>query len=146
MEEVIFEWLFLGLAICLLVSALGVGITNAYFGGKHLNRFGATSLVKFEDCEESKRMLLGFIEDALHEQKRRESATKVGCSGPFVLMNSKEIAILIKKVHETGGRLVLRKVSDCDIECPENTVLDVKKQLSEMDIRRAKKYQQKKRR
>ena len=147
MFESILEWLFPLLIVCVIFAMLGLGITNAYYGSKQMRRIGAVHMTQYEDCDEAKRMLVGYIEDALRKQERMGPDNRnIGCSSLWVLSDSKEITLLIKKVHENGGRLVLRKKSDCDIECPENTELEVRKQLTDMDIRRAKAIESRRRR
>ena len=62
------------------------------------------------------------------------------------MRKSKDIATLVHCVHKAGGRLVARRVERKDIECGENTVLEVKKKLTELDIERAKRVDRKYRR
>jgi hypothetical protein len=62
------------------------------------------------------------------------------------LRDSKDIATLVHCVHKVGGRLVARRVDRKDIECKTNTVLEVKKKLTELDIERAKRVNRKYRR
>lgn len=138
MFESILEGTFVVLAVCAALSALGVGITSMYYGGNQMSRIGAVHEAPYEECEEAKRMLLKWIMDEFDNQGRVENDTDAGCSSPYVMTESREITMLVKKVHENGGRLVLRKQADHDIECAANTGLEVRKQLSEMDIRRAK--------
>ena len=139
MEENILAWLFPAILVaCVLVVSIGVGFTNIYFGAKHAGRIGQNGMVNDEDCAESADMLVSFIDDSLYTDGRSELKESVGCTGLSLLYDSKDVKSLVKKTHQLGGRLVLRKESNGDIERPENTVVEVQKKLEEMDIKRSK--------
>lgn len=138
MEEGIFGWLFpMILNACVLAVSLGVGFTNIYFGAKHAARIGQNGIINDEDCAESADMVVSFIDDSLYADGRSELKESVGCTGLSLLCDSKDVKNLIKKVHQLGGRIVLRKESNRDIERPENTTIEIQKKLEEMDIKRS---------
>lgn len=148
MEESGYTWHFWALVGC-AISALLYGLSRMYFGGKTLKRMGATGEnIKQEDCEEATSMIVDYLNHSLWDQGRARgfAETSAGCDSLTVLRKSREIAEVIKEVHLYGGRLVLRKVDDRDIEDARNTPLEVKKYLTGLDIARAKRVERKYRR
>lgn len=122
-----------------LLSVISVVVTESVYGGRRAKRLGVKGeIVKSEDCMVAVEMLIDYLNDSLSLEDRIINGTDTGCDGLAVLRNSRELADFVAKVHENGGRLVLRKKSDEDIECGENTRLEVEKILSDMDIARAK--------
>lgn len=94
---------------------------------------------KIENCTEAAHMMVNFMHDGMNGDTRQHNECKqAGCDGLFTIKDSKDIVSLVKLVHLTGGRLVVRRVESKDIECEKNTVLEVKKILSDMDIARAR--------
>lgn len=95
-----------------------------------------------EDCMESASMLVDFISDGLEDSGRKyRECSDAGCEGSSVLRNSKDIARLVKALHDSGARIVLRRVSDDDIESGLNTPSEVRKELEALDIRRARRME-----
>ena len=111
-----------------------------YFGAKTADRMGvAAEKVKLEDAKTATEMMLDFLSNSMEGLDRKyNECKKAGCDGYIVMRESLDIAKAVMCVHRMGGRLVLRKKDDRDIENPANSVLDVSKILSEMDIARAK--------
>lgn len=111
-------------------------------------RMGRTDRhIRMSDCRESVLMMVSFISGKLYNSGRKmDECGEAGCDGSSVLMGSKDISLLVKAAHSVGGQLVLRKESDLDIECDENTALEVKKKLTDIDIARAKRIRGKGRR
>lgn len=99
------------------------------------------------DCMEATRMMTGFVKDGLVSDGRAlDECLEAGCDGFLTLHESKDIARLVCAAHEVGGRIVLRKVAAHDVECVANTELEVKRKLTGIDIRRARRIQRKSRR
>ena len=100
-----------------------------------------------EDSREAAKMLVDYLHECTEGEKRHhDECNQAGCDGLFTLRDSKDIATLVRCVHKVGGRLVARRVDRKDIECEMNTVLEVKKKLTELDIERAKRVNRKYRR
>lgn len=138
----------------LMVSIIGFVLIVAavfcmfYFTAKDVKRchirLEKTSL---GDANTAREMMVDFLEKKIRDVGRRcDECKEAGCDGSFVLRNSMDIAKAIILAHEVGGRLVLRKSGDGDVEDPLNTVFEVKKKLSDMDIERAKRLESKNRR
>lgn len=103
--------------------------------------------IRTSDCRESVVLLVSFISGKIHRSARKwNECQEAGCDGSSILMDSKDISVLVKAAHSVGGQLVVRKVADHDIECDKNTVLEVKKKLTDLDIERAKRIRRKERR
>lgn len=97
-----------------------------------------------EDSSEAAKMLVDYLHMATDGDKRHnDECGQAGCDGYPILRKSKDIATLVHCAHKTGGRLVARRVDRKDIECEANTVLEVKKKLTELDIERAKRVNRK---
>lgn len=102
--------------------------------------------VSLDDAITAREMMVDFLERKIREAGRRcDECKEAGCDGSLVLRDSMDIAKAIMLAHEVGGRLVLRKSGEGDVEDTLNTVLEVKKKLSEMDMERAKRLQRKQR-
>lgn len=133
-------WYDVLIPLAMFISGV-VGIVSwLYFGAKTADRMGvAAEMVKLEDAKTAAEMMLDFLSNSMEGLDRRHNeCTKAGCDGYDVMRGSLEIAKAVMCAHRMGGRLVLRKKADRDIENPANAVLDVSKILSEMDIARAK--------
>lgn len=96
-----------------------------------------------EDCIEAARMMVDFIGDGMDAERRFKECAIAGCDGSFVLRDSRDIANLVKAIHGSGCRLVLRRVADHDVEHQGNTKDKVQDKLSELDITRAKRIEEK---
>lgn len=138
----------------LMISIIGFVLFFAaifcmfYFTAKDMKRcrirLENTSL---DDAITAREMMVNFLEKKIRDAGRRcDECNEAGCDGSIVLRDSMDIAKAIILAHEVGGRLVLRKSGDWDVESPLNTVHEVKKKLSEMDVERAKRLERKKRR
>lgn len=138
MEEVV-SWM---LPVVIVGGIVNILIFVVYSGNvslKQARRFGVRAYsCSEEDSEEATKMLVDFLSDSLQADERVYKETEVGCDSLFVLRGSKDISRLIKVVHLMGGRLVLRKKLDGDIECIGNGKDDVRKRLTELDIERSK--------
>ena len=137
--ESFLDWFIPVLMGCAILSILSLVITGAIYGGKKLRRLGSIGVVDKSDCTESTKMLIDYLSDSAKSTGRSLLSMEVGCDNVFDLRKSKDIARLICKVHEFGGRLVLRRISNEDIECIEHSNLETEKILTDMDIARAKK-------
>lgn len=146
MEDCGYTWHFWSI-VGFLVSLLSFVFSRIYFGSKVESMLGSSGEdAKMEDCEEATSMLVDYLSDSLQSQGRAFTETSAGCDSLTVLRNSRDIAKVIKEVHLNGGRLVLRKEGCGDIEDRKNTGLEVKKELTKLDIARAKRIERRYRR
>lgn len=138
METTGFTWHFWCIVAALITIVAWV-ISSMVRASKRVKKLGVpTQIVKAEDCRVATQMLVDYLWDNIYKQGREDKETSSGCDPLGVLRNSKDIASLIEEVHMCGGRLVVRKVSDSDIECQENTCIKVSQYLSELDMARAR--------
>ena len=122
-----------------LIAILAAVITRFVYGSRQWKRIGINGEeIKEEECREAAAMLTDFLDTKLDESGKRFEESSVGTEGLMTLRESKDVMLLVKHVHECGGRVVIRKISGEDLERNENTALEVKKKLSDMDIERAK--------
>lgn len=137
-----------GLFLLVLIGAIVVFAWSMLWAkSKQNSRFKISNKEVFmDDCIEAAKMMVNFIYDGIDEKRKHNECKDAGCDGYFTLLDSKDIASLVMISHKMGGRIVLRKIADNDIEKVDNTVLNVKKKLSELDISRAKRIDQKYRR
>ena len=98
---------------------------------------------KTDDCAEAARMMVDFIGEGIVEDRKYNECSIAGCDGRNALRNSRDIANLVKVIHGSGCRLVLRRVADHDMEDPGNTTDEVKDKLADLDIARAKRIENK---
>lgn len=130
-----------------VVNLLIFGMYSGKVTLRQMKRFGAPmDICERVSCEEASRMMVDFLIDSLEADGRGHRETDAGCSGLSVLRESKDIPKLIDAVHVVGGRLVLRKRMDCDIENSSNGKTEVQKELSRLDADRSKRVKQKYRR
>ena len=138
----------------LMISIIGFVLIVAavfcmfYFTAKDMRRCRIRlEKISLDDAITARKMMVDFLEKKIREVGRRcDECKEAGCDGSFVLRESMDIVKTIILAHEVGGRLVLKKSGDGDVENPLNAVLDVKKKLSDMDIERAKRLERKNRR
>lgn len=121
-----------------------------HYAGRDAARLGA-NLGKIDADTESARiaaeMMVRFMEEGMTADGRKvDECMDAGCDGSYILEDSSDVARVVELSHKTGGRLVLRKVAGKDIEAAVNTVLKVKKRLTDLDISRAKRIELKYRR
>lgn len=101
----------------------------------------------WESCDQAKKMLLRFLYDSMDGLERRHSeCVSAKCHGLSTLWDSADCTELIDLVHSTGGRLVLRKKSDDDIEVSEHTPDEFHKILKRLDVSRQRMHRKKNRR
>lgn len=119
-----------------------------YFGSKTADKVGvAQEVVKIEDAKTAAEMMLDFLYHGMDGSTRQNrECLDAGCDGHGVMRSSRDITKAVMCAHRAGGRLVLRKKDERDIESSANTMMEVKKVLSEMDIERAKQMRRKYRR
>lgn len=148
MEEEINGWWVVAMWIVLLVLIIAFKILSDIVTEKRCSMMGVRDYrITMDDSKESSRMLVEFIGECLDMDKRRfKECELAGCDGEMTIRNSKDVAVLINCAHKAGGRIVARRVDSKDIECEENSVFEVKKKLTAMDIERAKRIDRKFRR
>lgn len=99
-----------------------------------------------ENCDQAKKMLLRFLYDSMDGLERRHSeCISAKCHGLSTLWDSADCTELIDLVHSTGGRLVLRKKSNDDIEVSEHTPDEFQKILKRFDVSRQRMHRNKNR-
>ena len=148
MEEDAYGWL-VGLHwILALIAVIAFKILSDIVTEKKSVTMGVRDFrITPEDSSEAAKMLVDYLHECTEGEKRHhDECSLAGCDGLFTLRDSKDIATLVHCVHKVGGRLVARRVDRKDIECKTNTVLEVKKKLTELDIERAKRVNRKYRR
>lgn len=120
------------------------------YNGRDAERLGVNlgrTDVSTESARMATEMMVRFMEEGMTADGREvDECMDAGCDGTYTLKDSSEAARLVALSHKTGGRLVLRKVAGKDIEAASNTVLEVKKKLTDLDIARAKRIERKYRR
>lgn len=137
MEETTLSLLFISLLSGFAIALLFMFIYQQICFYKYCNRCGVfiTNILDKNNCVTLAEILTRFISDNT-SVKGLSEFMRLDCTGLCILRESKDVSKLIDMIHGTGGRLVLRRVSDTDIENEKNTVLEVKKILTEMDIKR----------
>ncbi len=148
MEEDAYGWL-VGLHwILVLIAVIAFKILSDIVTEKKSMTMGVRDFrITPEDSREAAKMLVDYLHECTEGEKRHhDECMQAGCDGYMTLRDSKDIATLVHCVHKVGGRLVARRVERKDIECEANTVLEVKKKLTELDIERAKRVNRKYRR
>ena len=148
MSEEILDWLFPVTMVAFLVGVIAIKVCSDIMEGKKSAMMGVRNFrTDAEDSREAAKMLVDYLHECTEGEKRHhDECNQAGCDGLFTLRNSKDIATLVHCAHKVGGRLVTRRVERKDIECEANTVLEVKKKLTELDIERAKRIDHKYRR
>lgn len=148
MSEEIINWLFPITMVALLVGIIAFKILSDIVTEKKSMAMGVRDFrITPEDSREAAKMLVDYLHECTEGEKRHhDECNQAGCDGLFTLRDSKDIATLVRCVHKVGGRLVARRVDRKDIECETNTVLEVKKKLTALDIERAKRVSRKYRR
>lgn len=130
--------LFLG-AIFSMFFWLGVQIYIGIQKEKHLGH--STKKPLFPDCRETARMMVEFIRERMDGKARQDKECSVGCDGYATMDDSGDIAEMVRLVHCTGCRIVVRKVSEEDIEDPSNDKDTVCRFLDDLDIKKAKRVE-----
>ena len=140
MDESTLEWLFPTLIIIGLFFLFAFLVEDSRKVSRRMKAAGARlKRVKTEDGMEASHMMNDYIYELMDKDERQHKECDLaGCSGHCVMRNSKEIKALVVFAHLAGGRLVVRRVSDKDIEVEKHTKLEVQKILSDMDIARAR--------
>lgn len=148
MDEDINGWLVAVHWLLVAIAVIAFKICSDIIAEKKSMMMGVRDFgIKPEDSGEAAKMLVDYLHGATDGDKRHnDECRQAGCDGGSVLRDSKDIAVLVHCVHKAGGRLVARRVDGKDIECEANTVLEVKKKLTELDIERAKRVDRKYRR
>ena len=98
---------------------------------------------EYSDCKETARMMVEFIGERMNGKERQGKECGVGCDGNFTLSNSNEIAEMVRIAHHIGCRIVVKKVSEEDIEDPSNDKDTACRFLENLDIKRAKRIEKK---
>ena len=144
-EYALYDWLFELWFVVVIVGIIAFKICADLVKEKKERKMGVTSeKCDMIGCNDAARMLVDYIYHRMDGDKRQhEECIMAGCDGNIVVRESKDVGLLVNFVHKAGGRLVARRVSEKDIECENNTVLEVKKQLTELDIARAKRIKDK---
>lgn len=122
-----------------ILSLIGLIISIGYIQDKQMPTKENVSLkhTDNENLKTSVKMLIGFMSKGMGGRSDRyDECFKAGCTGSSILSNSSDLAKLVKLVHLSRGRLVVRKVSDSDID--KHSIIEVKRILSALDISRAK--------
>ena len=148
MEEDINGWLVAAHWLLVVIAIVAFKICYDIITEKKSMMMGVRDFgITPEDSSEAAKMLVDYLHGATDGDKRHnDECGQAGCDGYPILRKSKDIATLVHCAHKAGGRLVARRVERKDIECGENTVLEVKKRLTELDIERAKRVDRKYRR
>ena len=135
----ILDWLFLVLTLGILVAVVCFKILSDKLSEKRCSMMGVHDCsADMEDCREAADMMVRFIHEGMEGTGRfHDECNQAGCDGFFTLTGSADIAALVRSAHLVGGRLVVRRVDDKDIECEKNTVLEVKDALADMDYERS---------
>lgn len=140
MEEVFSTWMFPVLITIGLFFLFAFLAEDSRKVSRRMKTAGMRpKMVKTEDCIEVSHMLNDYIHEVMDDDARQYNECDLaGCSGHNVMRNSKDIRSLVVFAHMAGGRLVVRRVSDEDIEDKKHTPLKVKMLLSDLDIARAR--------
>lgn len=145
MEEDVNGWWFVAMMVVWTILLIAFKILSDIVTEKKSMMMGVRDFrITPEDSREAAKMLVDYLHECTEGEKRHhDECGQAGCDGLFTLRDSKDIATLVHCVHKVGGRLVARRVDRKDIECEANTVLEVKKKLTELDIERAKRVNRK---
>lgn len=148
MEEDVNGWLFVAYGLLVAIAVIVFKILSDIITERKSRAMGVRDFrITPEDGREAAKMLVDYLHECTEGEKRHcDECGQAGCDGYRTLRDSKDIATLVHCVHKVGGRLVARRVERKDIECAANTVLEVKKKLTELDIERAKRVNRKYRR
>lgn len=148
MDEDVNGWWFVAMMVVLLILLVAFKICSDIITEKKSRTMGVRDFrIAPEDSREAAKMLVDYLHGCTEgENRHHNECSQAGCDGYMTLRDSKDIAVLVHCLHKVGGRLVARRVDRKDIECEANTVLEVKKKLTELDIERAKRVDRKYRR
>lgn len=148
MEEDVYGWWFVAMMVVWLILFIAFKICSDIVTEKKSRMMGVRDFgITPENSGEAAKMLVDYLHGATDGDKRHnDECGQAGCDGYLILRNSKDIAVLVRCVHKAGGRIVVRRVDRKDIEREENSVLEVQKKLTELDIERAKRVGRKYRR
>lgn len=92
-----------------------------------------------DDTLEANKMMLEFLHHSMDGDSRQWHECDKGCEGAmFVMEKDITLAEMIGDIHSVGGRIVLRKVADQDIEKSENTKAVVCRVRADADVELAK--------
>lgn len=147
-ETNVMEVLFPVMVVLFIVAVIAYKLLLGKVEGMRSSMMGVNDCdTSMEDSKESAGMMVQFIQDGMSGDGRiHNECMEAGCDGYFTLAESKDISFLVETAHLAGGRLVVRRVADRDIECASNTALEVKKELTDLDISRAKRIESRYRR
>lgn len=148
MSEEVLNWALPISMVVFIIGVIAFKICSDIIAERKSAMMGVRDFtIKLEDSSEAAKMLVGYLHGCTEGEKRHCGEWMyAGCDGFSTLWESKDVATLVHCVHKAGGRLVARRVEKKDIECDANTVLEVKKILSDLDIERAKRINRKYRR
>lgn len=94
-----------------------------------------------DDSIEAAKEALHFICDRMEGDPRRWDECSTGGDGFFTMLNSTDIANFFRYAHFAGCHIIIKQVSDKDIEDPKNTKEVFREWESDMARARARRIE-----